>query len=162
MCLATTFTWCKGSARKDGSGISSSNVSFGWIQSFTSETFWWMLEDSSYCAVIVADDDINGKKQLYNASSTIFRIAEASILFKLPKNSLGTHVFLILPLSFMQHHTSVRPWNRDHYHDLLASPTNYEGMPAKGVTYPTRWSILPYHFICNCRLNFVVIFSLIW
>ena len=31
----------------------------------------------------------------------------------LPRSSLGTHVIMLLLLSFPQHHTSGRPWNRE-------------------------------------------------
>ena len=58
--------------------------SFGCLQNFTPGTFVWMIEYSSHCAVIVADDDINDEKRLYNASSTIFSIVEASIIFEIP------------------------------------------------------------------------------
>ena len=40
------------------------NFLFGWLHNLNSGNFGWMLENSSYCAAIVADDDINDKKRL--------------------------------------------------------------------------------------------------
>ena len=38
--------------------------SFGCLQNFTPGTFVWMIEYSSHCAVIVADDDNNDKEAI--------------------------------------------------------------------------------------------------
>ena len=48
----------------------------------------------------------------------------------------------------------------DHSNYPLASPTNDEYMPARGVISLTIWSLLPTHIICNGRYNLVLIFSL--
>ena len=38
--------------------------SFEWLHNLTSDIYWWMLEHSSHCAVIVSDDDINNKESI--------------------------------------------------------------------------------------------------
>ena len=62
---------------------------FGWHQNLNLGTFGWILEHISHYDVIVSYDDINDKNRLYNASSTIFRIAESYILFYLPLKFFG-------------------------------------------------------------------------
>ena len=38
--------------------------SFGCFQNFTPDIYWWMLEHSSYWAIVVTDDDINDEKSI--------------------------------------------------------------------------------------------------
>ena len=89
MCLATTFMRWEGSTRKDGSGIYSS--------SFLLDDFitlpWTPLYRFLSTAPIVLSSFLTRRSmiqnRLYNASSTIFNKAEASILFDLPSKVFG-------------------------------------------------------------------------
>ena len=65
------------------------NFSFGCLQKLTPVTYQSMLENSSHCAIVVTDDEVNYENRSQRASSTIFNIAEASILFKLPLKLSG-------------------------------------------------------------------------
>ena len=38
--------------------------SFGCLQKLTPETYQWMIEHSSHCAIVVTDDDVNDEKSI--------------------------------------------------------------------------------------------------
>ena len=112
MCLSTTFKQWEGYARNDGSGVYSS--------SFTSDDFitWPRAPLDGYLSTarivlssLLIMTSIT-KNRLYNASSTIYRIAEYSIILRFHRSYLGPHVILLPLLSFMQHHTYYRTWSR--------------------------------------------------
>ena len=137
--------------------------SFVWIQNLTSYTYRWMLDHISHCAVIVADDDINDKEAvieciLYHLqySRSLYNVwASLEVLWELMFFWFFSSLLCIITLPEgcgIEYHSN----------DPLASSTNDEGMPARGVIYLTRWYLLPSHIICNGNFNLVVIFSLIW
>ena len=87
--------------------------SFGWLHNLISGTFGWMLEHSLHCAVIVADYDINYKEaicRMYTLPSSVLQ--NPSYFLRFPQSSFGSHILLLLSISFTQHQISGRPWNR--------------------------------------------------
>ena len=137
-------------------------VSFRWLKNLTSGTFGWMLEHSSHCAVIVADNDINDKEVIIEG-----------ILYHL-NNSRSLHTFwaslkvlweLMVLCSFYYILCRVTLpaglWIDDHSYDPLTPSTDDEGVYAGGVISPPRWSILPAHVVCHGKFNLVVVFPLV-
>ena len=116
MCLTTTFTRGEVSARKDGSEISSS--------SFPSDEF--RTRPQSYLDVLLSTARIVLSSSLtmtsmiksYNIMHPLpySELQKPPYFLIFPQSSLGTHVLLILLLSYTQHHTSgvkifpVTPW----------------------------------------------------
>ena len=89
ICLDTNFTLWEGSARKDGSGISSSNFPLDDFRAWPRAP----LDGYLSTAQIVPSSSLTMtsmiKKRIYNASYTISRIVESSILFELPSKFFG-------------------------------------------------------------------------
>ena len=89
ICLSTTFTRWEKAARKYSSGISPWSFTLGVVRTWPQAPVDGCL--STYCIVLSSSLTVTSmiKKLLYNASSTIFRIAEASIVFELTSKFFG-------------------------------------------------------------------------
>ena len=89
MCLETTFMWCEGSTGKDGTGISLSSFIFSDFITWP----WALIYGWFITALIFLLSSLTMKsmikQQPQNSSSTIFRIAVASIRLELPSNFFG-------------------------------------------------------------------------
>ena len=82
--IRKTLTRWEVSARRDGSRISSSSFTFyDFITWYRAPLDGWFSTARIFLSSSLMMTSMV-KKQLYNASSTIFRIEEASILFELP------------------------------------------------------------------------------
>ena len=89
MCLDKTFTRWEWSTRKDGSGISSSSFTLDDLRTWPREPLdgWFKTAHILLSLLLTTTSMIN--KWLYNASSTILRIEEASIIFELTSKFFG-------------------------------------------------------------------------
>ena len=89
ICLSTTFTRWEKSERKYSSGISPWSFTLNVFRTWPQAPVDGCL--STYCIVLSSSLMVTSmiKKRLYNASSIIFIIAEASIVFELPSRFFG-------------------------------------------------------------------------
>ena len=137
--------------------------SFGWLQNLASDTYGWMLEHSSYCTVIVDDDDINDKEAIIECILYHLQYIRSLHAFWASLEVLWALMFFWFFSSLFCSITLPSGLGiEDHSNYPLASSTNDEGMPARWVISPTILSLLQAHVICNGKFNLVIIFSLVW
>ena len=163
MCLYSNFMWWEGSEKKVWLWDFLIKFSFGWLQNLILDTFGWMIEKSSHCSVIFSNDEINAKKSIIEWILYHLKNFISLYTFWDPLEVLWGIIFFLFLSSIFRSITLMEGLViEDHSNDPLASPTNDEGIPARGFISPTRWYLLPAYIICNGNFNLVVIFYLVW
>ena len=159
MCLETTFMLQKGYTRKYVTGIYSSIFSFGEFRNF----LWAAIDGWFSTAIIVLS--LSPK-----ITSMIKQRFVECILWHI-KNCISLHTFrsplkVILALVFFHFFspiiyritisTGLCIWG--HTNNALRYTTDDEYIITRGVVSHYRWSILPYHIICNGEFYLIYLF----
>ena len=111
-----------GGVRKEGwLGDFCIKFSFGWLKNLNSGTFGWMLEHSSRCAAIVADDDINDKEAIIEGILYHLQNCRSLHNFRVSLEVLWALMFFCFFSSlFHSIALSAGLWIEDHSNDPLA------------------------------------------
>ena len=137
--------------------------SFWWLHNLTSGTYWWIIEHSSYCAVIVTYNYINDKTAMKEWIFYHLQNCTSLHTFRAPLKFIWELMLLCFFYNLICRITLPEGlWIDDHFNNALRYSTDDEGMPARGVISPSIWSILPDHIICNSEFYLIFISLLIW
>ena len=150
MCLETTFKIWERSARKDGTGIYSSNFTFGDFRTWPRAPIDGCLSTSCILLSLLLYNNINDKIVL-----------EECIFYHI-QNCTSLHTFcasleVIWALMFIWFFSplicgirlSAGLLTKEYSNNALRYLTDDEGMTAIVFISPSRWSLLPSQIICN-------------
>ena len=136
---------------------------FRWLDKLSMSTYWWMIDQSSYCVVIVTYDEINSKTAAVEWIFYHIQMCSRFHTFRSPLKFIWALVFFWPPFPLINSITLFAGiWIEEHNDNKLGDSSNDEGMPSRGVIYTTIWYLLSHYIICNGKFHLVFIYLLAW